>query len=189
MTTPLELKIGEPVAVTPAVFLNGAVVAHTRSNESRVQRITLTLTNVVVTVVSGATSIGGTAVARLPDKNFVVLNSEVDLVVTKGGDFVTADDIVFSVGSVTAASEALDGADANILGAQDKDAQASGFSIEASRITSNTASYSPGAIIDSATNDIYLNAACDDDGLAADGTLTFNGTVDIWLAEVGNVTS
>lgn len=189
--TPLDLKTGEfSVAPVPATFTDGGVVVFTFNYGEKIQHIRLTLTNVKVTVVSGATSIGATVIARLPDQNFIVHNSEINMTVVKGGDFVVGDDLQISVGSATAASEALNGADANILPAQDKnDGAVAGFAVQASRIVSNTASYAQGSIIDSPTNDIFLNAACDDDGLAADGTLTFTGTLDIWLTPMGNVTS
>lgn len=187
--TPIHFKGPEAtLTFTPAVLAAGSA-AHAFTYFGVVQHMRIDVTDVQISVVNGATSVGGTAIGRLPDKNCVILNAECNFVLTKSGDFVAGDDIQFSVGSVTAASEALNGADANIIAAQDKnDGAVAGFDVEASRITSNTGS-TVGHIIDSATNDIYLNAACDDDGLAAAGILTVNGTLDIWLVECGNVNS
>jgi hypothetical protein len=166
-------------------------VEFTRDHLVPIHRLTLTLDDVVLPVPLGNEYIG-VQIASLPDKNLWVFNAEVNITAVKGNatnGLGAADQVNIAVGTATAASAALNGADANIVPITVEDAATLTPAFRASKQSSNTTAVAL-HVADSATGGIWLNMSVTGAaGLTADDTLTCSGTIDLWVADFGNVTS
>lgn len=162
-------------------------VAVTSDQMRAVRRVRLTLTNVVVSV-TAANDYGGTKIADLPDTNLLLLATEVDLELVKGGvtnGIVAATDVNVAIGTAVASNATLSGAMVDVMSITALTATDASPAYQAHSQADGTLSY-PIELADSATLALYLNVAA---SITADDTITASGTIDLVLIDIGNQTS
>lgn len=163
-------------------------VAETFHFVKGVQQIRMTLTNFVVPVLA-ANDYGGTKLCDLPPTNLLLFALEVNLITTKGGvtnGLVAATDIAMSIGTVTASSTTLNSTMANAMASQAITADLLTNALQVHTLATTPAEL---GILDGApTAALFLNVAAAA-GITADDVLTVNGTIDIFILDLGNVTS
>lgn len=153
-----------------------------------VRKVRIDLTDVTVTVVeAGEVDYGSVLLATLPDRNLLILNAEFVGTINFGGDIADNDDGDWGIGTAAASANPITGAMQNIIPVQALD------NIDISETLSVAASLQAAlgtdatlAVPDGASNGVYLNADIDATQLAADGTLRFNGYLDLYVLDLGN---
>lgn len=149
------------------------------------RRMQVKLTNAVVTV--AATDFGSLKILDLPDRNIAIFNAELVGTVLFGGDYVDGDDPAIGVGQTAASDDTLSSTMQDVINIA---AQANITAATANSLALTKPD--PGVAVlvaDAAGNALYLNVGNGSDQLADEGTATFNGTLDIWYVDLGNVGS
>lgn len=154
-----------------------------------VRRCRVQLVDAVVSC-SAANDYGSLKLVDLPDRNVLVLQAELVGTVVFSGDFATNDDPSIGVGTAAASNSTLATTMQNVIAKTDftnitKDA-ANAIAASFLGATGDAANL---LIADGASNALYLNVGGNGDILADVGTATFNGTLDVWYVDLGNVGS
>lgn len=153
-----------------------------------VRHIRVDLTNTLVTTTgTGTNDGGGTAIVSLPDRNLLVLQAELVGSAVFSGDFATNDDPLIGVGTVQATAGPVATTKQNVIPAVTctnivKDA---GFAVAGSlqvTLGTNAALLIP----DAASQQLFLNVSAPDGQLAAAGTCTFTGYLDLFVLDLAN---
>jgi hypothetical protein len=173
-------------SITPDAFVTPAVnVAESFHFVQGMQRIRLQLTNFVVTVTS-ALGYAGAALCTLPNDNLLIVGSELHLTLLKGGlatGIVAATNLNVGVGSATAGAIALATTAVNIMPLQLSNVVALTDSINKHSLATTPVFT---GILKGLTNQIFLNVGAVG-GITVGDTVTFNGSVDIFLFNLKNV--
>ena len=165
----------------------GTGVAVSEAAPLAVQRVTLTLTNALITVLD-ADDFGSLAIWTFPDRNLHVLNAEVNLSIVKDGvGFISTTDLDIALGTAAASNTTLATTMLNVLPKQDANADALTVTVAASTFTA-VGTAAGLAVPDAANNILYLNASAPTE-ISEDGTLTVTGTIDLYFIDLGNRTS
>lgn len=144
-----------------------------------IQKLSYTLDGAIISV-DADDDYGSYKVDDLPNSNFIVVGARVDITAEKDGTGIGAStQPVFGVGSAPASNSTLSGAMVNFL---DGVALATANPAPVERSVNQNSS--PGLLfLDAgASNGIYLNAAL---AISADGSLEVDGTVEVWVLELG----
>lgn len=154
-----------------------------------VRRARFTLENTVLTL-TAALDYASVKICDLPDRNILILNAELVGSLVAGGDFAAGDDPSIGVGTAAASANPIATTMQNVIAiaAQTNIDPAVANAIALSFVGA-TGAITGLLVADGAANALYLNASCTDAQLAANGTLTFNGTFDVWYVDLGNVGS
>jgi hypothetical protein len=196
--TPNKLFIGNGASLvkgSTATFLteegNGTIQAFTglalAEHFSTPHRVVLTLTNMVMPTVDATTNgaQGNVPLYNLPKGNIVLVGASSNLTVVGDGTGVTATAaVVTALGTVAPAADAtLTSTEANII-----PSTVSTLTASAGVMKGKTTALS---ILDNTTTtaanlQVKLNAAIPDAGSTANGTLTFNGTIEILYFNLGD---
>ena len=172
----------------PANPITGSAAESVASVEQqRVQKVTLTLTALVMNV-TAALDYGGVAFADLGDTNLMLLGCESDVVVTKGNastGIEAAVDLDMAIGTATASATTLAGAMEDVLDKIDLDADSLTVDFDGH---SQAATTMPLFLADGASNHLFINCGLPV-GITVDDTLTMTGTVTLYYIDLGNVTS
>lgn len=176
-----ESSIGTAADLTAAgALVPETGVALTFQRRAPLQHIRLTLTNLLVAI-AAADDFGSALVATFPDKNIRVVASEVDLTLTKDGvEIVAATNLTAGLGTVAAEDTTLDTTEVN-LGA------ATAMTADVDPAVYQAFSLLDLDLGDAADNELYLNVASAD--ISGDGSVTANGTIDLYYYDLGNVIS
>lgn len=157
-----------------------AGVALTFEQRAPLRHVRLTLTDVLVAI-AAADDFGSALLGTFPDKNIRLVASEVDLTLTKDGEeIVDATNLTAALGTVAAEDTTLDTTEVNIGAATSLTADEDPAIYQAFTLADLD-------IGDAADNEIYLNVASAD--ISGDGSVTANGTIDLYYYDLGNVTS
>lgn len=144
------------------------------------------LTNAVVTL-AAADDFGSLKICDLPDRNIAIWNAELVGSVNFGGDYADGDDPSIGVGQAAASNVTLSSTMVDVIPKTDF----ANITVANSNAIAATKS-NPGVAVlvaDAAGNALYLNVGNGADQLSDVGTATFNGTLDIWYTDLGNVGS
>lgn len=173
--------VGPTVTITPT---DPATVAQHLNHALAVQRFRVTLTGLVVSV-ANLDDYGGTAMFTMPDSNFFILGCETDLVMTKGlttNGIVAATAVNVGIGTAAASNATLSSTMQNILPVT---AFTASDAAPAVQVHSLAVTPAPCGFVDGAGS-VYINVAA---AITADDTVTFDGTIDFYVIDLGNVTS
>jgi hypothetical protein len=176
----LETAPAEPIA-------GSAAESVATIEQQRVQKVTLTLTALVLPV-TAALDYAGVAFADLGDTNLMLLGCEADIVVTKGNESTgieAAVDLDMAIGTATASATTLAGAMEDVLDKIDLDADTLDVDFDGH---SQAATTMPLFLPDGAANQLFINCGLPV-GITVDDTLTMSGTVTLYYIDLGNVTS
>lgn len=152
------------------------------------RRARILLDNFVVSV--AATDFGGTKLCDLPDRNIAILQCELVATAKASGDYADADTAGIGIGTVVASNTTLSTTMQDVLNVSTATftTVANAISLALSRLGA-TGSLTVLNVGDAATNALFLNVGNAGDELSAVGAVTFNGYVDIWYFDLGNVGS
>lgn len=138
----------------------------------------------LVVTVTDALAYGSAQLVDLADTNYIIFAAEADFVCTKdGAGILAAEQPNVAVGTAAASNATLTGAMINVIDIT----QLAGTLVAAFEEHSN-GNASPGLVFlgDAAANQLFLNVAVNPTG---DGTLSVTGRFDVYLLDVGNLTS
>lgn len=166
---------------------NYGQVMQTHSHAKGGQYIRLNLINVKV-LVADSDAFGSVLLGYLPDKNFVKYGAEFNLTWTKDGTgIVTGENPKVAFGTAAASNSTLSSTMIDIVaGGSGGTSLGTGLTGTVVGHSNDDASPSLTFIDDSATSPIYMNVAVNP---TSDGSVIFNGTLDVYLLDTGNVTS
>lgn len=188
MTAVLEL--GGPVpnlVFVPNALLApaaGGTVEETRNIAEGIQHLTLTLTNLKVTVLD-ANAYGGTLLGYLPNKNFIFLGGKMNLTYAKDGTgILSTENPKAALGTVVASNSTLSSTMINLI-----NGGAGGTSLGATltgtlqiQSNDNVTAIPYVGVADSATSGLFLNLSVNP---TTDGYVLFSGTIDLWYIDLG----
>jgi hypothetical protein len=181
---PVELRAGVPDFFPVP---SQASVEHVATELKPLQKVRLLLTNAVLTVV-GASDFGSLELLTLPDKNLLVMACEANLTLTKGNTatgIVATTDLDVGIGTAAASATTLATTMINILPKVDADVDSLSDVVKSHSLAAVPVLL---GVLDGAANKIYLNVAIP--GLiTVTDTVTFNGTIDLFLFDLGDVSS
>lgn len=191
---PVEFLGGVTIDHVPGATLTGAdgmtpgTGVRVKSDQVRAPRkVRLQLTNFTISILA-ANDYGGTKLIDLPDTNYILLGVEMDLSVTKGNvvnGLVESTNYGISVGTAAAAATPLAGTAINVL--SQVVTTDDGLTVPVVGHSSDDATLTyPIQLDDSATLALYLNASA---AITVNDAFTINGTIDLYLLDVGNETS
>ena len=167
-----------------AVAAAGAVLDYDVPAQFRHVRYSLTNTAFTITA---ANDFGGVAFANLPDSNLCIVGAEINGTFSFGGDYAANDDVVFGIGTAAAAANPVATTAVNVIPATNlTDIVLAGVSVAAVARASAVGAFSGLYVPDAPGNQLFLNASSTDTQLAADGSVTFNGTIDVFYMDFGN---
>lgn len=175
------------ISPRPALVVTPFVpqVEETLNHVGGMQRIQVTLTNFTITV-DNTLDYGSKALFTLPNSNLICIGCEPSLTCVKDGvanGMITTTDIDLAIGTAAASNTTLSSTMVNILPKQ---------SITTDTLSIALAVHSLAAtpvltgILKGATNKFFLNIA-PTGGITADSTMTFNGTIDFYFLNLGNI--
>lgn len=170
-------------ALTVAVAF--PAVEMTMNHVGGMQRIQVTLTNLVLTV-DNTLDYGSKALFTLPNYNLICIGCEPSLTVTKGNitnGILTTKDVDLAIGTAAASNTTLSSTMVNILPKQSLTADTVNIPLA---VHSLAATPVLTGILKGAANQFFLNTAITG-GITADDTLTFNGTIDFYFLNLGNI--
>lgn len=179
--TEYETSLESPVAIEA----NGAVLDYDVPAQYRHWRVALTAFTFTITA---ANDFGGKAFVTLPDTNLVIFGAELNGDFTFGGDYAANDDVVIGIGTAAAAANPVATTAVDVLPATNLTNITVTTPVE---VAAASRAAAVGAAVglyipDAAANQLFLNASSTDTQLAADGTVTFTGYVDIFALDLGN---
>jgi hypothetical protein len=148
-----------------------------------VRHARITITNLLVSILA-VNDYGSAKILDLPDTNVLILGAEVNLSLDKDGSGVqTATDVTMGVGTAAASASTLSGAMIDVLTQSlTDDVDPALFQIHTHELATPALTFAD----DDASAALYLNAAAT---IAADGSLTATGTIDLYYIDTGNVNS
>jgi hypothetical protein len=176
-----QQSAGSDAGETPAGAITPETgVAITSQRRAPMQHVVLTLTDVLVAV-AAADDFGSALLGTFPDKNIRLVASEVDLLLTKDGvEIAEATNLTAAIGTVAAEDTTLDTTESNI-------GSATALTADEDPAVYQAFTLADLDLGDAADNEIYLNVASAD--ISSDGSVTANGTIDLYYYDLGNVTS
>jgi len=165
-STTIALRFDAPVPLRKASFL--------------VENLILTMT--------AANDYIGAKLCDLPDRNVLISNAEFVGTAAFTGDFATNDDPSWGIGTAVASANpiATTAQDVLPIAALTNITAGAATALNASRVGASAADQTNVLVPDSATSALYLNFSCTDTQLASDGTITVNGTFDVYYFDLGN---
>lgn len=154
-----------------------------------IRRARFSIENLVISV-AAADDFANAKLCDLPDRNIAILQAELVGSAVFSGDYATNDDPSLGVGTAIASNATLATTMQDVIAKTDftnitKDAATA---LAMSRLGA-TGSLTVLNIGDGAANALYLNVGNNGDVLSDVGTVTVNGTFDLWYVELGNVGS
>lgn len=151
------------------------------------KRIRITLSGFVISI-TAALDYAGTKLMDLPDSNMLILGCETDLELVKGevtNGLEAATDINMGVGTAVASNATLSSTMQNVVEVDALTASDASPAWDA-QMADNSTTVPPIVLADAAANALYLNLAA---AITADDTLTVSGTIDLYVLDIGNLTS
>ena len=151
------------------------------------QYIRLRLSNLKITV-TAANDYGSFALCTFPETNFIVVAAEANLTLVKGNTatgIVAATGLDVSLGMAAASNNALTGTMVNILPVVEADAGTVTDVVQANSLATTPVLL---GVLEASTNQLFLNVA-PDGAITVDDSVTFSGTVDIFILNVENASS
>lgn len=150
------------------------------------RRVRLEIKSPLTISVAAASDFGSYELCTLPDTNMIFAGCEVDLAIVKAGTtngIVAATDLDVGVGTAAASASTLATTMINILPKQDVDTDSLSVTLKAHSLAATPVFT---GVLDGASNKLYLNVAA---VITANDSLTFEGTIDLFYWDVGNLTS
>lgn len=150
------------------------------------QHVQLTISGLVIPVTT-ALVYGSAKIALLPRRNLVLMNAEAKMTALKGNiatGIVAATSVSFGVGTAIASNTVLSTTMQNVVPIT-TDAASHLLAVFGAPRFAAVAATTPLSIPESATAALFLN--CASAATTVDDTLTFNGTLDLWYFDLGNV--
>jgi hypothetical protein len=169
------------------VSSNPDKIAQVMDREAPLHRIRLELSGVRLDVV-GANDYGSVELCTFPDRNLVVIASEANVSIVKAGTatgIVAATDLDVALGTAPASATTLATTMLNILPKVDLDTDSLTVTLQSHSLAATPVLT---GVLDAPTNKLYFNLACAT-VITVDDYVTLTGTVDLWVFDLGNVTS
>lgn len=175
--------------ITVPLARPGVASISLRDNLLTVRRARLVLTATPIAV-TAALDYGSVKLLDLPDRNIMLLGMEVDLDVVKQGNtngIVAATDLSMAVGTAAASSTTLSSTMVDVIEAVALTTDALTVAFERHSNDQLTATF-PRRLADGPTNALFLNLSATT-LITADSSVAVTGTVDIFYADLGNLSS
>lgn len=184
LTTPSDTSttFGKPI-------VTGVSAVTVSSDRLRaVREITLNIESLSVAVLA-ANDYGSAKITDLPDTNLLVVGAECSLLVTKGGvssGLVAGTDIICGIGTTATADTTISTTDQNIIAATTLSTDGLALDMDVHNLA---ASFAGVGILDGASNALYFNIAVTGSDPSVNDAVTVDGTLTLYVLDLGNVTS